>query len=578
MLKKIRKHWKKIVAVVLILILFSTPTLWQYRYHIKNLLSIRLSNTIELEETEPLLAMFSFKDINQSQLIEKSVHYKIKLANSSEISITRDDIKDINNPSVPLIFTIETWGVNGYLSFKRDEMEFLHQGKYDKLIQEFCVSVIGDRPNVYFRLNPEIEVSSITFPWQGHLLSYQKAFEHLSNLTNSFAPQVQHIFGGAGYPGVLEYYPDGDILDVASIVVSPQSEKPLNYYPKYTSAYYNLFRRLHRMRFLDKPIFVFGSSANDRQSITQNLFDSIKNLVYSEREHIYSNANFITQKSTLKTAYDHAFEFGLYDPNDLLNTETSVSTEHLFVDFTSLYDGEFEKRFQSVLLRDHNVIVTFEPFRNPLGTDDSNVLDNILKKAYDKEIEQLYAIISKTSKKVYLRFGHEMEIPITRYPWQSQDPILYIKAFRYFMSYKEVLPSHIKRVWGPAGDRGSIEFWPGSDVVDVVSIAIYGLPDKNITDPNKQLSFESIFKTKKRRIRFLDQPIFITEFGVKGPEAYQKKWLEGAAKTLKNESQVIGANYFNMSDTPKAWGDIEPPNWSISKENLNHFINTLHKE
>lgn len=578
MLKKILKHWKKIAGVILILILFSTPTLWQYRYHLKNLLTIRLSNTIELEEAEILLAMFSFKDINQSHLIEKSVHYKIKLANSSQISITKDDIKDINNPSVPLIFTIETWGVNGYLSFKRDEMESLYQGKYDKLIQEFCVSVIGDRPNVYFRLNPEIEVSSITFPWQGHLLSYQKAFEHLSNLTNSFAPQVQHIFGGAGYPGVLEYYPDGDLVDVASIVVSAQSEKPLNYYPKYTSVYYNLFRRLHRLRFLDRPIFVFGSSANDRQSITQNMFDSIKNLVYSEREHIYSDVNFITSKSTSKTANDHVFEFGLYDPNDLLNTESSVSTEHLFVDFTSLYDGEFEKRFKSVLLRDHNVIVTFEPFRNPLGKDDSTVLDNILNKVYDEEIEQLYSIILQTSKKVYLRFGHEMEIPITRYPWQSQDPIQYIKSFRYFMSHQDSLPSNIKRVWGPAGDRGSIEFWPGSDVVDVVSIAIYGLPDKNITDPNKQLSFESIFKTKKRRIRFLDQPIFITEFGVKGPEAYQKKWLEGAAKTLKNESQVIGANYFNMSDTPKAWGDIEPPNWSISKESLNHFINTLHKE
>ena len=171
-----------------------------------------------------------------------------------------------------------------------------------------------------------------------------------------------------------------------------------------------------------------------------------------------------------------------------------------------------------------------------------------------------------------------MEIPITRYSWQSQNPITYIKAFRHVMSYKDSLSSNIKRVWGPAGDRGSTEFWPGNDVVDVISLAIYGLPDKNITDPNKQLSFESIFKIKKRRIRFLNKPIFITEFGVKGPEDYQKKWLESAAKILRNDSQVIGANYFNMSDTPHAWGDIEPPNWSISKETLNDFINTLNEE
>jgi len=575
MIKKVVKHWKKIVAVFFILLMFSTPILWKYRYHLKNLLVIRLSNTIELEDAATLLAVFSFKDLNQSQLIEKSVHYKIKLAKSSGIPITKDEIKEINNPSIPLIFTIETWGVNGYLSFKQDEMESLYKGKYDKFIQEFCVSVIGDRPNVYFRLNPEIEVPSITFPWQGHLFSYQKAFEHLSNLTNSFAPQVKHIFGGAGYPGVLEYYPDGDKVDVASVVLSSESEKPLNYYPKYNSVYYDVFRRLHRLRFLDQPIFVFGSSEVDRLSFSQELLDSIKNRVYSERDIIYSKANFVTSQKLDEEYSGNSFEFGLYDPQNLLNTENAVTTEHLFIDFAQLQSDVFEQNFRKILDRKHDVIVTFEPWRDSDGNDDLNVLVNIINHKYDDEIEKLYSIISQTSKTVYLRFAHEMEIPITRYSWQSQHPITYIKAFRYVMSYKDSLPLNIKRVWGPAGDRGSTEFWPGNDVVDVISFAIYGLPDKNITDPNKQLSFESIFKMKKRRIRFLDKPIFITEFGVKGPDAYQYKWLEAAAKTLKSDPQVIGANYFNMSDTPKAWGDIKPPDWSISKETLHHFINTL---
>jgi beta-mannanase len=579
MLKKIVKYWKKIVVLFFVVVMFSSPILWKYRYHIKSLLDIRISNTIEIEKDTKLLAVFSFKDLDQSQLIEKSIHYKIKLVKSSGIPITKNEIKEINNPSIPLIFTIETWGVNGYFSFKNDEMKSLYKGKYDKLIQEFCVSVIGDRPNVYFRLNPEIEVPSVTFPWRGRLLSYHKAFEHLSNLTNSFAPQVKQIFGGVGYPGVLDFYPDNKEVDLVSVVLSPESEKSLNYYPKYNSEYYDLFRRLHRFRFLDKPIFVFGSSEVDRLSINQALFDSIKNQVYLKEEIIYSSDNFITSKNKIKKPFhDSVFEFGLYDPNDLLNNEKSVSVEHLFVDFSSLYNGSFEKSFKEVLSRNHNIIVTFEPFRNPFGEDDINVLKNVIKQVYDKEIEQLYSIISQTSNIVYLRFGHEMEIPTTRYPWQSQDPIIYINSFRYFMLYKDSIPSNIKRVWGPAGDRGSDEFWPGSDVVDVISFAIYGLPDKNITDPNKQLSFATFFNKKKRRMRFLDKPIFITEFGVKGPEGYQKKWLEGAAKILKNEPQVIGANYFNMSDTPKAWGEIKPPDWSISKETLDHFINTLNEE
>jgi beta-mannanase len=171
-----------------------------------------------------------------------------------------------------------------------------------------------------------------------------------------------------------------------------------------------------------------------------------------------------------------------------------------------------------------------------------------------------------------------MEIPIARYPWQSQDPVEYIKSFRYFMTFKDSLPESLKRVWGPAGDRGSIEWWPGNDVVDLMSIAIYGLPDKNITNPKKQESFSSIFNRKIWRLRFIDKPLFITEFGVKGPEEFQTKWLEDAAIIIRDNPQIIGVNYFNMTDTPKAWGKIKPPDWSISKKTFHHFLDALKKE
>jgi beta-mannanase len=123
-----------------------------------------------------------------------------------------------------------------------------------------------------------------------------------------------------------------------------------------------------------------------------------------------------------------------------------------------------------------------------------------------------------------------------------------------------------------------LEWWPGNDVVDYISVAIYGLPDKNITDPNKQESFSTIFNRKYWRMRFIDKPLFITEFGVKGPEEYKSNWLEGAAKVIRENRQIVGVNYFNMSDTPKAWGDIEPPDWSISKKSFYHFLKELKGE
>jgi len=243
-----------------------------------------------------------------------------------------------------------------------------------------------------------------------------------------------------------------------------------------------------------------------------------------------------------------------------------------------LNDGTFQNNFSKVIGRGHNVIVTFEPFRNPNGTTDLNVLQNVTNGKYDKEIKQLYSIIKHTDRTVYLRYAHEMEIPITRYPWQSQNPIIYIKSYRYFMTFLDSMPATIRRVWGPAGDRGSIEWWPGNDVVDFVSIAIYGLPDKNITDPDKQESFSTIFNRKYWRLRFIDKPIFITEFGVKGPEEYQTKWLVDAAIAILKNPQIRGVNYFNMSDTPKAWGEIKPPDWSISKETFYDFLEALKEE
>jgi beta-mannanase len=138
-----------------------------------------------------------------------------------------------------------------------------------------------------------------------------------------------------------------------------------------------------------------------------------------------------------------------------------------------------------------------------------------------------------------------MEIPIHRYTWQSQDPVVYINAYRYFMLFNKNQPTNICKVWGPAGDRGSIDWWPGNDVVDFISIAIYGLPDKNITDYNKQELFSDIFSRKFYRMRFAGKPIFITEFGVKGPKEYQNKWMKNAAETLKNNKNVFGVISIN---------------------------------
>jgi beta-mannanase len=450
------------------------------------------------------------------------------------------------------------------------------KGKFDEVIKQLCTQLIGPRPNLYLRFNPEMEVPVSRYPWQQHGGSdYIGAFRHFVDLCRMYVPQAKQVWGPAGYPGTMEFYPGDDYVDAASVTVKSTSEISLKVYPSDYPIAYDLFRRLHRLRFLNKPIFVLGSHQIPTDSVNSHLISQISRQIRKESDVVYSPANFKRPSLKTEAIRQKKIEIGLYDPQALLIAEKAVTVEHLFADFGNLADGTFQKSFNEVVERGHDVIVTFEPFRNPNGENDLNVLQNVTDGKYDREIDQLYSIIRNTSRIVYLRYAHEMEIPITRYPWQSQDPVSYIKSFRYFMNFSDSRPSTIRRVWGPAGDRGSLEWWPGNDVVDYVSIAIYGLPDKNITDPEKQETFATIFNRKYWRLRYIDKPVFITEFGVKGPEEYQTKWLEAAAQVIRRNPQIVGVNYFNMSDTPKAWGEIKPPDWSISRKSFYRFLEML---
>ncbi len=534
--------------------------------------------SIEVNSSEPVLAVFSFQAGAQNKILGQFIHCTIRLYDVEDWSIKKENIMQIAD-SIPLLITVETWGRNTISALVSNPLEDVVKGRYDYVVEKLCTLLIGTRPNVYFRFDPEMEVPSNRFPWQQYGgPSYIKAFSHFAALCQNFAPQVKQVWGPAGYPGTMEYYPGDNFVDAASVTLKSDSEKPLKVYPANYTVSYDLFRRLHRLRFIDKPIFILGSGQIAKDSINERLVSALTQKIDEERTVVYGKENFQRPGSNVRIDPQRPIEIGLYDPQSLLNQEKPVTVEHLFADFGNLHNKTFQDEFNKVIKRGHDIIVTFEPFRNPDGDTDQQILKHVAEGKYDREINQLYSILLTTNHRIYLRYAHEMEIPITRYPWQSQNPIDYIKSFRYFMTFKDPLPPTIKRIWGPAGDRGSLEWWPGQDVVDFISIAVYGLPDKNITDPEKQESFAAIFNRKYWRFRFVDKPVFITEFGVKGPEDYQTRWLEAAAKVIRTNPRIIGVNYFNMTDTPKAWGDIKPPDWSISKKTFYHFLKYLSDE
>lgn len=560
-----------LVTLALALIVFT----YKYRGYIYKLGEKKKENTVGNNYTEPVLAVFSFKPDFKNQLVDTFQHLTVwifdrKIWNAKEADLLKNIPEDI-----PVLITLQTWGGNQISSRFNHPLVEVAEGKYDRIFKTICTEWIGPRNNVFLRFDPDMEVPVTTYPWQYYGPGYIDAFRRFAIISKEAAPQVSIVWGPAGYPGIMECYPGDDVVDAATVTLKSDSEMQLDVYPKNYSAQYDLFRRLHRLRFIDKPIYVLGSENNPNDSVNLQLVSEISDLIEGERDNIYSPRNFKRFETQGYRDENNRPEIGFYDPNALMVSEKPVTVEHLFADFGNLADGTFQKSFHGVLERNHKVIVTFEPFRIPAIDRDDSILQHITEGKYDNEIEQFFTLIASANQPIYLRYSHEMEIPITRYPWQSQNPVDYIHSYRYFMTFMEPWPENIKRVWGPAGDRGSIEWYPGDDVVDFFSIAIYGLPDKNITDPKMQESFQTIFQRKIWRFRFIEKPLFITEFGVKGPEDFQTSWLIGAAKVIRENRQIVGVNYFNMSDTPQAWGDIKPPDWSISKKSFYLFLDEL---
>lgn len=527
-----------------------------------------IKNAITKVEDEKIMGLYTFQNNSIKDYSKTSQHYRLKLHNNREIKIP-DELRQLFNNKIPIFITIETYSDRFYYSYQSNPLNRMVNQEYDMAIKPFLFELKQSSAPIFLRLNPEMEVPSDKYPWQWYLHEHIAAFQYFYNLVKENAPTINLIWGPSGYPGTLEFYPGDQYTDFLSVTLNSNSEKELTVYPKYADKAYDLYRRIHRLRFVNKPIFILSTDSTIDYTTLLESVKRHKNEIYN----CYNSSSSHVKNSLL----NENFEIGLYDPYKLLVHKKQLSTEHLFVDFQSLQNGEFLVDLEQVSKRGHNLILTFEPFRAPNNLDERQVVKNITKGLYDNELKQFFDIIRSFEKKIYLRFAHEMEIPITRYPWQSMDPIEHIALYRYFMNFDSKLPTTIKKVWGPAGDRGSIEWYPGNDVVDYISIAIYGLPDKNITDPLKQESFKKILDRKTWRFRYIDKPIFITEFGVKGEEKYQTEWLINAAKTLKANQNIVGINYFNMTDTPKAWGDIKPPDWSISEESFDQFINELHE-
>ncbi len=553
----------KLLKVCLAVIVAAGALYWGYTQYRKNSRPALVEVEVSERFYEPVLGIYDRTNKVTQEEAKSMKHFALVLHDANEWHLQHNPLEQLDK-AVPVLLTVEMWG--------KGMLEEVASGGNEAHLKALLTTVLNDRQHFYIRWNPEMEVPADLYTWSNQPSGYIAAFQKFSDICHQVAPGAKVLYAPAGYAGALESYPGDEAVDAASITLNSNAEAAVpDFEPAPVPA--QLSRKLHRLRFVDKPVLVLGSKNMDVASFQEEWTAAAQERIEENKEVIYAAENF-KRNNTDWEKNRQKFMVGLYDPDLLIVKHKAVTVEHIFIDFAHIETGEYVAKLQGVFDRGHDLILTVEP-TTWNKEEDLNRLDRIIAGEFDGLIEKFYNSIPKTNHTIYLRFAHEMEIPITRYAWQSQDPVTYIKAFRYFINFPHTNQLNIKKVWGPAGDRGSLDWWPGNDAVDYISIAIYGLPDKNITDPNQQENFSLIYTRKAWRFRFVDKPIFITEFGVKGDEDFQTKWLKGAAKTVNKNPRIAGINYFNMPDIPQAWGEIKPPDWSISTESFEAFVNAL---
>ena len=567
-MKSKRRLWRRIILVLLVLGIsgLSLVFIWARQNYPAYAKDFYISDHWE-ESEEKVLARIENAQWKNYALAPKIEHRVFRFNQTDDWNISENLFSDLKADH-QLLISVECWGSKYWPVYRSNPLSSVKDGLYDGKIKALAEELAQLNRPVYFRFNPQMEVPGRYFPWQEYPSIYIEAYQHVYHLIKDIAPKVKMLWGPAGYPGLEEFYPGPNYVDAMSINLIGASENILEVYPK-KEVSEELYRRLHRLRFFNHPCLVLSGN---HQKLNEEMLRELAEY-QQENPAIYNSSYFYTEEITKQR--DSIFKFGAYDPDGKLLGLEKLNTEHLFVDLTLFMEQGLPAALKAIAEREHDLILTLELHKDSNEVREERGLEKMLAGNYDPCLDLLFGLLDSFPNTIYLRFPQEMEIPITRYPWQSKDPKLYIDAYRYCMAYADSALGNVKMIWGPAGDRGSMEWYPGADMVDYISIAIYGLPDKNITDPNLQESFAQIYKRKSWRMRQAPESIFITEFGVKGPEDYQKQWLIKAAETINAAPELSGINYFNMHDVPKAWGDIEPPNWSVETETYAEFLEAI---
>jgi len=266
---------------------------------------------------------------------------------------------------------------------------------------------------------------------------------------------------------------------------------------------------------------------------------------------------------------------GMHDPAGIFAKEPIVTLSSDYFAWNkdlSVISSELKRATD----QNRSFLVTIEPWPVPIGSKyDSS--DELLKQftegKYDQITIELCDILSAAKFPIYIRWGHEMELTNSRYPWSKGTPELYIEAYKNFVDICRTKSNTFKFVWSPAGEIGLGSYWPGDAYVDLIGLSVYSYDKYEQKYFSKRRNFKDVFFPIHERVKNYNKPILIAEMGVTGNDEYQLNWLLDMKKNLYEYENVVGFVYLNTMDPLAIWEEgLGNPDWRISQFTMDRLL------
>jgi cellulose synthase (UDP-forming) len=262
--------------------------------------------------------------------------------------------------------------------------------------------------------------------------------------------------------------------------------------------------------------------------------------------------------------HEGGVNYGVYDPDRAFVDARGVAIEHVFVSWLAGSGSQLASTAAYARERNRWLMVTVEPWPGPAPGGRDGLLRDVTLGRYDRQVETVCRQMAGLGVPVFVRWGHEMEVPTGRYPWAHDDARLFVAAYRHFVDGCRRHAPEAFFVWSPRGDSGLERYYPGRPYADYVGVSVYAFPAWEIDHHQRPRPFREIFGERYERVKSFDRPVMIAELGVQGTPRYQAAWMDDGFRSMRQFPLLRSVVYFNAKDSVGAWDEkYGVPQWQI---------------